>query len=110
MAGGSVVVLRQFWAEMIGVNVLFILCCLPLVTIPAAWCGLHRVILNRVRARHEPVLSSFFKVIYDRFSEADPDGPASACGAVLAVILCLAARLRDRLAGYGPDLRPHTYS
>ena len=35
-------VLSQYWVRLIGLNLLYLLCCLPVITIPAATCGLHR--------------------------------------------------------------------
>lgn len=55
-------VLRQHWVKLIGLNLLYLLCCLPLVTIPAATCGMHRVILNLVRENtFEDMLPAFFR-------------------------------------------------
>lgn len=54
-------VLSQYWVRLIGLNLLYLLCCLPVITIPAATCGLHRVILNMVReTRYEGVFHGFF--------------------------------------------------
>lgn len=55
-------VLGQHWVKLIGLNLLYLLCCLPLVTIPAATCGMHRVILNLVReTSYEGMLPAFFR-------------------------------------------------
>ena len=54
-------VLSQYWVRLIGLNLLYLLCCLPVITIPAATCALHRVILNMVReTRYEGVFHGFF--------------------------------------------------
>lgn len=53
-------ILRQHYGKLIGLNLLFIVCCIPIITIPAAVAGLNRAILNWVRSRNQPVLSSFF--------------------------------------------------
>ena len=34
-------VLSQYWVRLIGLNLLYLLCCLPVITIPAATCALH---------------------------------------------------------------------
>jgi len=55
-------VLSQHWVNLIGLNLLYLLCCLPLVTIPAATCAMHRVILNLVReTSYEAMLPAFFR-------------------------------------------------
>lgn len=54
-------VLSQHWVELIGLNLLYLLCCLPVITIPVATCGMHRVILNMVReTRYEGLFQAFF--------------------------------------------------
>lgn len=56
------VVLKENWLKMIGLNLLYLVCCLPVVTIPAATCALHRVVLNWVReTSYEDMLSVFFR-------------------------------------------------
>lgn len=55
-------ILKERWTHLIGLNLLYILCCLPVVTIPAATCAMHRVILNWVReTSFEPMLPAFFR-------------------------------------------------
>lgn len=55
-------VLKQHWVKLIGLNLLYLLCCLPIVTIPVATCALHRVILNMVReTSYEEMLPVFFR-------------------------------------------------
>lgn len=54
-------VLSQQWLKMIGLNLLYVACCLPVFTIPAATGALHRVTLNWVRSRFDGVVSAFFQ-------------------------------------------------
>lgn len=55
-------VLKQHWVKLIGLNLLYLLCCLPVVTIPGATCAMHRVILNLVRENsYESMLPAFFR-------------------------------------------------
>lgn len=55
-------VLSQHWVKLIGLNLLYLVCCLPVITIPAATCGMHRVILNLVReTSYEDMLPAFFR-------------------------------------------------
>ena len=53
-------VVKENWVQMVGMNLLFVLCCVPVITIPAATVGLHRVMLDRVRGRWERPLTAFF--------------------------------------------------
>lgn len=39
-------VVKENWVQMVGMNLLFVLCCLPVITIPAATAALHRVMLD----------------------------------------------------------------
>ena len=61
-------VLSQHWVMLIGLNLLYLLCCLPVVTIPAATCGMHRVILNLVRENaFEDMFPAFFREFKTNF-------------------------------------------
>lgn len=55
-------VLTENWVKLIGLNLLYLVCCLPVVTIPAATCAMHRVILNWVReTSYEAMIPAFFR-------------------------------------------------
>lgn len=61
-------VLSQHWVMLIGLNLLYLLCCLPIITIPAATCGMHRVILNLVReTSYEDMIPAFFREFKTNF-------------------------------------------
>lgn len=61
-------VVKEHWLKLIGLNVLYVLCCLPVITIPAATCGLHRVILNWVReTSFEEMVPAFFREFRQNF-------------------------------------------
>lgn len=53
-------ILRQFFVQMIGVNFLFIVAGLPLITLPAAICALTRVNMNWTRNRSVAVWADFW--------------------------------------------------
>lgn len=54
-------VLTERWVQLIGLNLLYLICCVPVITIPAATCAMHRVMLNWVReTSFEGMLSAFF--------------------------------------------------
>ena len=57
-------VLTENWVKLIGLNILYLLCCLPVITIPAATCAMHRVILNWVR---ETSFDSMVPVFFREF-------------------------------------------
>ena len=61
-------VLTEGWVKLIGLNLLYLLCCLPVVTIPAATCGMHRVLLNWVReTSYDGILPAFFREFKTHF-------------------------------------------
>lgn len=61
-------VLTEGWVRLIGLNLLYLLCCLPIVTIPAATCGMHRVVLNWVREKsYESMVPAFFREFKTNF-------------------------------------------
>ena len=39
-------VVKENWVQMVGMNLLFVLCCLPVITIPAATAALHRAFVG----------------------------------------------------------------
>lgn len=53
--------LRYNYLQLLGLNLLFILCCLPVVTIPAACCGLSAVMAALARDRAVSVWQIFFR-------------------------------------------------
>ena len=61
-------ILTQEWVKLIGLNLLYLLCCVPIVTIPAATCGMHRVILNWARENsYESMIPVFFREFKTNF-------------------------------------------
>ena len=61
-------VLTENWVKLIGLNLLYLLCCLPLFTIPAATCALHRVMLNWVReTSFDAMVPAFFREFRTNF-------------------------------------------
>lgn len=48
--------------RLIGINAVFLICCVPVVTIPAAMCGMHAVIQRYYRKKYgTSVVSAFFE-------------------------------------------------
>lgn len=45
-------VTRTYFLRLLGINVVFLVCCIPVVTIPAALCGLHGVIQRFYRKQY----------------------------------------------------------
>lgn len=61
-------VLTQDWVKLIGLNLLYLVCCLPVLTIPAATCAMHRVVLNWVReTSFEGLVPAFFREFKTNF-------------------------------------------
>ncbi len=54
------VLTQNFW-RLVGLNLLFLVFCLPVVTIPAAVCGMNRVLINFTREGHAVLWTDFFK-------------------------------------------------
>lgn len=56
-------------ADLLIVNLLFILCSLPVVTIGAAFAGLQRVCMDKALDDEETVIGPFFKAFKDNFKQ-----------------------------------------
>lgn len=55
-------VLTEGWVKLIGLNLLYLICCVPVFTIPAATCAMHRVLLNWVReTSYDAMVPAFFR-------------------------------------------------
>ena len=55
-------VLKTYFFRLLGVNMLFLICCIPVVTIPAAFCGMHAVVQRYYRDIYSTaVVRDFFK-------------------------------------------------
>ena len=61
--------LRYHYVQLLGVNVLFVLCCLPIITIPAACCGLSAVMTRLVRDEAVSVWHTFFREFKSDFGK-----------------------------------------
>lgn len=58
-------------ADLIILNLLFLLCCIPIVTIGAAWTALHSVAMKYVLDEYEPIVfRTFFKAFRQNFKQA----------------------------------------
>ena len=54
-------IFQTHFLRIIGLNLVFLICCVPIVTIPAAMCGLHAVIQRFYRKQYaSAVVSTFF--------------------------------------------------
>ena len=63
-------VLTEGWVRLIGLNLLYLLCCVPIVTIPAATCAMHRLVLNWVReTSFDSVVPAFFREFKTNFGK-----------------------------------------
>ena len=61
-ASQGLYVIKAYFFRLLGVNLLFLACCIPVVTIPAALCGLHAVIQRYYRNIYSTsVIHDFFK-------------------------------------------------
>lgn len=76
-------VIFEFFFELLWANVLFVVFSIPLVTIPAAWCGLHRVVQQYFL--HKPV--SVFRTFWKEFTTDF----VSRLGIVAALMACVGA-------------------
>lgn len=57
---------RKFW-KLISINLLYILCCIPIVTIGPATAGLTKLLRNYAREEHAFILSDFFDTFKKNF-------------------------------------------
>lgn len=63
-------VFGTFFFRLMGLNIIFLLCCVPVVTIPAALCGLHAVIQQYYREKFATAgISTFFKEFLTAFTK-----------------------------------------
>ena len=57
-------------ADLIMLNVVFLICCLPIVTIGASLTALHYVTLKMARNEESYIIKSFFKSFKQNFKQA----------------------------------------
>ena len=57
-------------ADLIGLNFLFLICCLPVFTIGAAWTALYYVTVKMVRKEESYIWKDFFKSFRENFKQA----------------------------------------
>lgn len=62
-----------FW-RLIGINMLFILCCIPVITIPASLCALNRYLIKMVRDGYGFSVSDYFKEFKAEILKSIPYG------------------------------------
>lgn len=76
---------ESFW-RIIGANLLFVLFSIPIVTIPAAWAGLTRVMSRFARDEHAFVFDDFLETFKKEFWRSLILGVITLAGGVLAYI------------------------
>lgn len=57
-------------ADYVIINILFVICCIPVVTIGAAWTARYAVAMKLYRREEPPVAQSFFKAFASNFKTA----------------------------------------
>lgn len=57
-------------ADMIILNVIFVVCCIPIVTIGAAWTAMYYVALKMVKNEESYIIRSFLKSFKENFKQA----------------------------------------
>ena len=67
------VIITYFW-ELVTLNLLFMIFCIPLVTIPAALCGMNRVLILLVRGGNCRLWNEFVKEFKANFFKSLPFG------------------------------------
>ena len=61
VSGRLVYYIRYYYPMLLGLNLLFIVCCIPVVTIPGAWCAMTYVLTKLVRGEVISLWSDFFR-------------------------------------------------
>lgn len=56
--------------DLIALNVVFLLCCLPIVTIGASCTALHTITLKIAKGGEPPIIKSFFRAFRDNWKQA----------------------------------------
>ncbi|OWV91785.1 hypothetical protein ATY75_00990 [Rhizobium sp. N122] len=92
-------ILAREWWEMVKLNILFILACLPVVTLPAAIAATARVSVAFVEDRNTYLLRDFTEAFLHYFWRATAWGLALTVGLALGIyaIFSYAAGARDKL-------------
>jgi len=91
----SDILVREFF-ELIKLNLLFVLFCIPLVTIPAAVCAMSRITVTMVRDEPHFMWTDFWKAFKENFKKATLAGLLLGVG---LVVCFLAARFYLDYAG-----------
>jgi uncharacterized membrane protein YesL len=81
-------VLRREWFELVKLNLLCIVFCLPLVTLPAAWFATTSICVSMIEDRNVYLLRDFWTAFRSRFWAATALG-AALCAVVAAAIVAL---------------------
>ena len=92
-------ILAREWWEMVKLNILFLLACLPVVTLPAALAAMARVSVAFVEDRNTYLLRDFTEAFLHYFWRATAWGLALTGGLALGIhaVLSYAAGARDNL-------------
>ena len=73
-AGRFIFLLTTHFGRLVGLNLLFVLFCLPVLTIPAAFCGMNRVLVGLVREGTCYLWSDFIGEFRESFLKSLPFG------------------------------------
>lgn len=73
---------RKFW-KLIGINLLYVLCCIPIITIGPATAGITKILRNYAREEHAFILSDFWDTFKKNFKTA------FVIGLLDVIIVCL---------------------
>lgn len=93
-------VLAREWWELLKLNLLFLIFCLPLVTVPAAWFALVSITVAMIEDRNVYLLRDFWRAFRTRFALATGLGIAFAAVEALSLLALVsyANAARDHLA------------
>lgn len=85
--------------QLIGINCLFLICCLPIFTIPAAYCGLNAVVQRYYRKLYA---SNMIKVFWSEFKEKFWKRSGIVWGITISVIIAIKylEKVQSAVLGY----------
>lgn len=67
---GKVMHYGMKFAYLMWVHILTIVCCIPVFSVGASFCAMHRVLLQIYRDEESSVTKTFFRAFYDNFRQA----------------------------------------
>ncbi len=79
-------VIKEYWVDLVKLNLIFVVCCIPVVTIPAALCALCGAIYRMEKGQPVRVFREFLRDVKRNFLRAMAPGLVAVVGLTLFLI------------------------